>query len=416
MRPNALVIVSSLLVTSPTSLSLAQPPASPATLQPAAPAIAPPAPAPAPAPDPAAALIGKPPPPFTVAKWVKGEPLKQFQKGKVYVVDFWATWCGPCKAAIPHLTKLAHEHKDTVEIIGVSISEKQKDAADTAYIHLVEKFVAKMDDRMDYPVAVDTPDKQMHTAWFKPAGTGGIPTAYIIDQNGLVAWVGIGDPRDVERIVGEVLAGTFDIKKEREREAAAEAEAKKRSAADIAAAKGKTDGLYAKYPGYKEAMDRGDQAAALASLDAAFKADPSSEVAAYQWKIMILMQRHKAQGEEVNAYARQLLERYPKNADIVGFVSAVIVTASNDEPGFDKALALRAAQMADTLATPDTRWAQFTKWRLGWAYFHSGDKAKATESMQAALDGAKRLKGKFDFGDLADECEDAIRTFAKPGK
>ena len=103
------------------------------------------------------------------------------------MIDFWATWCGPCQAAIPHLTRLSQEHKGKVEVIGIAISEKQKDAADSSYIRVVERFVKKMDDRMDYRVAVDTPDRQMHTSWFKPSGTGGIPTAWIIDQKGLVA-------------------------------------------------------------------------------------------------------------------------------------------------------------------------------------------------------------------------------------
>lgn len=366
-----------------------------------------------------AVLIGKAPPPIVVAKWVKGEPLTGFEKGKVYVVDFWATWCGPCKAAIPHLTKLAHEHAGKVEVIGVSISERQKDATDTSYIDKVDAFVKKMDDRMDYRVAVDTPEKTMHTTWFKPTGTGGIPTAYIIDQQGLVAWVGIGSPNDVERIVDAVLAGTFDIKQEAERQRAAEAEAKKRSALDIAAAKdNKSDAIYAKFPGYREAMDRGDQAAALESLNTAFKNDPSSEVAAaYQWKIMILMQRNKP--GEVNQYARELLDRYPTNGDIIGFVSAVIVS-TDDEPRFDKKLALEAATKAAALATPDSRWAQYTKWRLGWAYFQNGEKDKAIEQMQSALDNIKRLKArpdnKLDFGDLDAECEDAIKEFNKPKK
>lgn len=360
-------------------------------------------------------LIGKPPPPIKVAKWVKGEPLTGFEKGKVYVVDFWATWCGPCKAAIPHLTKLAQEHKGKVEIIGVSISEKQKNTEDTAYVDLVDKFVQKQGDRMDYRVAVDTPDKQMHSTWFKPTGTGGIPTAYIIDQQGNVAWFGIGSPKDVERIVGEVLAGSFDIKKEAELQRLAEEEARKRSADDIAKAKEarKTQGdIYAKYPGYKEAMDRGDQAAALESLNAAFKADPASEASgAYQWKLFILLQRNKA--DEVNQYGRELLERYPNNDDVLGFASACLVSTT-DEPRFDTKLALDLAKKADSLAKPDSRWAQFAKWRLGWAYYHTGDRQKAIESMQAALDGAKRLKDKYDFNDLESECEDALKVFNKP--
>ena len=70
-------------------------------------------------------LIGRRPPPIQVAKWVKGEPLTDFEPGKVYVVDFWATWCGPCIAAIPHLTKLAQTHKGKLEVVGISISERQ---------------------------------------------------------------------------------------------------------------------------------------------------------------------------------------------------------------------------------------------------------------------------------------------------
>lgn len=154
-------------------------------------------------------LVGKPTPPIHVAKWIKGEPLTEFEPGKIYVVDFWATWCPPCIAAIPHLTELAHKHQGKVEVIGISIAEPQESEADTGYIEVVSEFVAEKGDQMDYRVAVDTPDRVMFETWFRPTGSRGIPTAYIIDQNGLVAWTGIGDPKEVERIVGELLEGKF---------------------------------------------------------------------------------------------------------------------------------------------------------------------------------------------------------------
>ncbi len=368
-----------------------------------------------PAAQPIAAMVGKAPPPLTVAKWVKGEPLTKFDKGKVYVVDFWATWCGPCKAAIPHLTKLQKEHPGTVEVVGVSISERQKNPDDEGYIDLVQKFVDGQGERMDYRVAVDTKDKQMHTAWFKPAGTGGIPTAYVIDQNGLVAWVGIGSPATVERIVKAVLAGTYDPKVEAEQQAKAEAESKQRAEADIAKARAGAGKADAKFPGYQEAMDRGDQTAALAALNAAFKADPKSETeGAYQWKLMLLMQANKP--ADVEAYGRELLQKFPDNDDVIGFCSAVIVHADEGEPRFDAKLAHTLAEKTLAAAKPDSRWQQFARWRLGWAQYHVGEKDLATKTVLSARDAIAKLKSSIDFGDLDTHCEDALRIFKKPVK
>ena len=357
-------------------------------------------------------LIGKAPPSIQVAKWIKGEPITELEKGKVWVVDFWATWCGPCKAAIPHLTKLAKEHAGRVEVVGIAISERQKSPTDVAYIDLVQQFVDKQGDRMGYRVAVDTPEKSMHATWFKPCGTGGIPTAYIIDQKGLVAWTGIGDPKVIDRIVGEVLAGTFDPKKEAELQAKLDAEAEARAKADAAKAQERGPGADEKIPGYNEAMARGDTSAALASLDAAFAADPKLEATGpYQWKFMLLMQRNKP--AEVEGYVRDLLKRCPENDDVMGFASACIVTCENETPRFDAKLALQTAELTAKAAKPDSRWQQFARWRLGWAHFHAGDKTKASEQMQLALDGVKKLKSEHDFNDLDLQCEEALALFKK---
>lgn len=357
-------------------------------------------------------LLGKPPPPLQVARWLKGEPVKELTRGKVWIVDFWATWCGPCKAAIPHLSELRRKHAGQLEILGISISEHQESPTDTAYIDAVRKFVDKQGDRMDYRVAVDTPDKTMHSTWFKRAGTGGIPTAFIIDQRGVVVWTGIGTPATVTRIAEAVLAGTFDPAEEAALQTKLEAEAKRTAAANAAKAAAGAKGTDEKVPGYRAAMAAGDTATALATLDAAFAADPKLEASGpYQWKFMVLMQRNKP--DEVNAYVRDLLKRYPEDDDVLGFASACIVTTEEDTPRFDRRLALAAAAKTAEKARPDSRWQQFARWRYGWALWHCGERAKAIEQMSLAQQGVQRLKDKIDFGDLGTSIDDALRQFRR---
>jgi len=88
-----------------------------------------------------------PAPPIRVSAFLKGEPVTAFQKGQVYAIDFWATWCGPCRESIPHLTGLQKKYGDKVRIVGVSVWELwEKD---------VELFVKEWGDRMGYTVAAD---------------------------------------------------------------------------------------------------------------------------------------------------------------------------------------------------------------------------------------------------------------------
>src|SRR5438270_205078 len=80
------------------------------------------------APNPAAAApedppvslkVGDPAPPLQVGKWLKAGPINQLDKGKIYVIECWATWCGPCIAAMPHVTQLQAKYKDkNVVVIG----------------------------------------------------------------------------------------------------------------------------------------------------------------------------------------------------------------------------------------------------------------------------------------------------------
>jgi len=153
--------------------------------------------------------VGDRAPALVTGKWVQGEPVKQFEKGKAYIVEFWATWCGPCRVSIPHLNEIANKYKDKgLVVIGQDCWENEDSQ--------VAPFVKSMGDKMTYRVALD--DKtgggrgRMAERWMTAAAQNGIPTAFLVDKNGFIAW--IGHPLALEeKVIDEVLAGTFDLAK-----------------------------------------------------------------------------------------------------------------------------------------------------------------------------------------------------------
>ncbi len=134
--------------------------------------------------------------PLTGLTWVKGSPVT-IAPGKVYVVEFWATWCPPCRKSIPHLTELAKKYADRVVFVGVSNED----------VATVKPFVADQGDQMAYNVAVDTAGKVVN-GYMTAFDQGGIPTAFIVDAAGKVVW--LGHPMDnLGDVLDKVLAGTY---------------------------------------------------------------------------------------------------------------------------------------------------------------------------------------------------------------
>ncbi len=153
-----------------------------------------------------ALLPGNTAPKVDVSVWVKGSAPKA---PGLRVVEFWATWCAPCKTSIPHLTELAHTYKGKIDFYGISVFERVPNIPAA-----VNKFVAEMGDKMDYNVGIDTTGKFMAMNWMEAAQQHGIPTAFIIDANDKVLWV--GHPLGLDFPLKHALAGTLDWKKERE--------------------------------------------------------------------------------------------------------------------------------------------------------------------------------------------------------
>ncbi len=157
------------------------------------------------------AELGDPAAPLQIADWVKGKPVDlAADKGKkIFVVEFWATWCGPCRASIPHLTELQKKFKDK-DVVFIGVSDEE--------VATVKKFVEKMGDKMDYTVVVDK-DRKTSEAYMTAYDQHGIPHAFIVDKQGSIVWN--GHPMgDLEKSLEQVIAGKFDLQKAKQRETA----------------------------------------------------------------------------------------------------------------------------------------------------------------------------------------------------
>ncbi|TBO45054.1 TlpA family protein disulfide reductase [Pedobacter kyonggii] len=117
----------------------------------------------------AKSILNEKAPDLVVEKWISKQPDT---KGKFVLIDFWATWCGPCRAYIPTLNDIQKKYADKIVIIGVS---------DEA----VEKVEAFNNPKINYFEAIDTKGTVKDSLQVK-----GIPHAILIDPKGIVRWEG----------------------------------------------------------------------------------------------------------------------------------------------------------------------------------------------------------------------------------
>jgi thiol-disulfide isomerase/thioredoxin len=127
----------------------------------------------------------KPAPVFRVRDLDGREISPASLRGKVVIVNFWATWCGPCRAEIPDLVALQEKYKDTLQVIGISEDEAGAD--------VVKRFAAEH--HVNYPVAMTTPEIEK----LYP-GISALPTSFILDR----------ESRVVQKHVGMLTARTTE--------------------------------------------------------------------------------------------------------------------------------------------------------------------------------------------------------------
>jgi thiol-disulfide isomerase/thioredoxin len=313
--------------------------------------------------------IGDPAPKLDLKEFVKGTPVKDLEKGKVYVVEFWATWCGPCKATIPHLTKLQKKHTD-VTFIGVSVYEQEPEG--------VKPFVDEMKEKMDYRVAMDAVpegakavDGKMAKNWLDAAGQETIPTAFIVNADGKIAW--IGHPAAIDSPLEQILSGKWDLQ--------------------LAAATFKKEMVEKRQlrelsNKINDANKSGDKKALLAVLDQGIVAHAKLEPQLGPVKFQTLIALGDSHDKALQ-YGTHLVEDVMKgNPQGLNYVAWLIVNPEakkKPEAGFVK-LALQAAQSADETTKGKEPGVADT---LARAYFLSGNAGKALETQERAIKLAK---------------------------
>jgi len=114
-------------------------------------------------------------------EFVKGDAVAVPTPGKVVVLECWASWCGPCRSAFPHISDLQRKYRSRgLRVVGVT---------NEANPGQVRSFVNSQGPAMDYSVAMDA-DGEVQEKVLAPAGVRGIPHAFVIDGSGVVQYSG----------------------------------------------------------------------------------------------------------------------------------------------------------------------------------------------------------------------------------
>ncbi len=331
--------------------------------------------------------IGDAAPELKYSKWIKGTPVTNFENDQFYVVEFWATWCGPCKAAMPHLSELAKKYKDKATFIGMNIWEKTGEKPYESSLPEVIKYVNSVGDNMAYNVAADNNDKFMVNNWMLPAGQMGIPATFLI-KDGKIIW--IGHPMAVDSIMNAAIKGTYDIETAKQ---------------NFRKSKARSEEMKAKFSvlePIQKAYAAKDYQKALTLLNDLDESDPMMKMQKKSYQFYILIEQKK------EAEAIAFGEAWVKENSYAGQTVAMGIMGVD---GLSKKAYLYAAFLYKELLKAEGTITPFVHDGIATAYDKAGDLKTAILEQEIAVKEAKdAVKEKKFIGSIT---SDTISEFEK---
>jgi thiol-disulfide isomerase/thioredoxin len=321
--------------------------------------------------------IGDRAPALEIEHWIKGHKVAKFEPGKIYVIEFWTTWCGACRGSMPYLSKLQEDYRDhNVTFIGIS--------DETAGI--VNQFLAEehpqlkkpWGDVIGYTLTTD-PDHSVFFDYQRGVGAG-VPNAFIVGKDGKIEFSGYPHPDEpaFEEALKAVVKDEWDREKfAKEFEPKAEEDRKVVAAmlTERVRIKPNRDAL-------KAAREAKDWPTALKALDALSEA--SDDPFTFQFQKFQLMLADMNDPAKAYAYGEVLIESAKDSADSLNAIAWFVV----DSPAVkarNADFALKAANRANELTEGKDGAILDTVAR---ALYEKGDLKKAIEVQKQAIEHA----------------------------
>ncbi len=306
-------------------------------------------------------LPGHPAPLLKDVTWLQGDAVSAWQPGHVYVLDFWATWCGPCKKAIPHMDQIADTRgQDNVHIIGVAIWPRPTMVP-------TPDFIKEKGDAMSYGICEDI-EGQTAATFMAPTGSNGIPTCMVVGKTGQLEWIGnpLSPPGAMDEALDQVVAGTWDTQ----------------AFAELFRARHEAEFKATRIQEQLGQATEGEDWPAVARLaNELFELDTRTYGSAGVMSYEALLRAKDV--EQAALYGRKLVASFSQVPQALNSLAWTVVDpeATREQP--DLELALSAAELANSLTEAGDFSILDTLARV---VFLKGDGARARELQQKAVD------------------------------